>query len=139
VDLVRLASFACYSIVSIFCVASGILYLVRTRFMPYHEAAVGVPWTQLDPHLRALLLGLLRVAGGGLLAGGLALAVLLLVPFRAGETWPLWALPVIGLATVLPTLYATVYVRARTGANTPVWLSAAGLGLVALGAILSAI
>jgi hypothetical protein len=103
-DLARLASFGCYSVVAVFCVASGILYLARTRFMPYHEAAAGVPWTQLDPHMQALLLGLLRVAGGELLAGGLALAVLLLVPFRAGETWPLWALPLMGLAVVLPTL-----------------------------------
>jgi hypothetical protein len=138
-DPIQLASFACYSVVSVFCVACGILYLLRRCFMPYHEAAVGVPWTQLDPRLQALLLGLLRATGGGLLTGGLALAVLLAVPFRAGETWPLWALPLVGLATVLPTLYATIYIRVRTGANTPVWLSAAGLALVALGAVLSAI
>jgi hypothetical protein len=137
VDTAHLAAAACYAAVALFCVAFGIVYLLRASFMPYHEAAVGMPWAQLEPRLQALILGLLRVAGGGLLSGGLALAVLL-VPFGAGETWTLWALPSIGLAAVLPTLYATVSIRVRTGAKTPVWLSAAGVALLALGIVLSA-
>lgn len=41
--------------------------------------------------------------------------------------------------TVLPTLYATVYIRFRTGAHTPVWASVAGVGLLTIGLILSMI
>jgi hypothetical protein len=115
----------------------GASYLVRSRVMPYHEEALGKTWRELDPRLQALLLGLMRAAGGGQLAGGLSLAILLLIPFRAGDTWSEYAAPVVGLATVLPSLYATVFVRSRTQAHTPVLIAGAGVGLIAIGFVLS--
>jgi hypothetical protein len=135
----HLAAFACYGVVSLFSMAFGAVYLLRSRFMSYHEEALGEPWPQLGPRLQVLLLGLMRAAGGGMLGGGISSAILLLIPFRAGETWSLWAIPLIGLVTVLPTLYATVYIRFRTGAHTPVWASVAGVGLLTIGLILSMI
>ena len=138
-DTPDVAALVCYGLVTLCSLAFGALYLVRSSFMPYHRAAVGKPWHELDPRLQALLLGLMRVAGGGLLTGGIALAILLLIPFREGEAWSRWAVPLIGFLLVLPTLYATVYIRLRTGARTPVWVSLAGVALVALGAVLSAV
>jgi hypothetical protein len=72
-------------------------------------------------------------------ASGLALAILLALPFRDGAAWSRWALALIGAAATLPSLYATVSIRLRTGARTPVWVSVAGVGLVGFGALLSAI
>ena len=138
-DTANVAAAACYGIVALTSVAFGALYLVRSSFMPYHREAVGRPWQDLDPRLRALLLGLMRVAGGGLVASGLALAVLLAFPFRDGLAWSRWALFLIGLAATLPSLYATVSIRLRTGARTPVWVSVAGVALIGLGAVLSAV
>jgi hypothetical protein len=117
----------------------GVVYLVRSQFMPYHEEAIGLPWHQLDPRLQTLLLALMRTAGGGLLTGGISAAVLLLIPFRAGELWARYAIPAIGLVCGLPGLYATVLVRSRTHAHTPVAASAAGIFLLLIGFILSLI
>ena len=138
-DTADTAALVCYGTVALTSVGFGTVYLVRSSFMPYHREAVGMPWQELDPRLRALLLGLLRVAGGGLVASGLALAILLALPFRDGAAWSRWALAPIGAAATLPSLYATVSIRLRTGARTPVWVSVAGVALVALGALLSAI
>jgi hypothetical protein len=137
VEIARSAAFACYALFSLCAIAMGIAYLSRSRFMPYHEEALGRPWQELDPRLQALLLALMRAAGGGLVVGGVGTAILLLIPFRAGDGWSLWAIPLIGLLTVLPTLRATILVRSRTGAHAPVWASLAGIGLIALGLILS--
>jgi hypothetical protein len=139
VDTPDVAALVCYGLVALSSLAFGAVYLVRSSFMPYHAAAAGRPWHELDPRLQALLLGLMRAAGGGLLAGGITLAILLLIPFRDGEAWSRWAVPLIGFLLVLPTLYATVFIRLRTGARTPVWVSVAGVGLIAAGLILSAI
>jgi hypothetical protein len=139
VDTPDTAAFVCYGIVALASVVFGLLYLVRSSFMPYHQEAVGKPWQELDPRLRALLLGLLRVVGGGQVACGLSMAILLAFPFRDGESWSRWALPLIGLAATLPTLYATVSIRRKTGAHTPVWISVAGVALIGFGAVLSAV
>jgi hypothetical protein len=133
------AALVCDGIVAITSICFGALYLVRSSFMPYHRAAVGVPWDELDPRMRALLLGLLRVAGGGLVGSGIALAIVLALPFRDGDGWSRWALALIGATATLPSLYATVSIRLRTRARTPVWVSVAGVVLVGLGAVLSAI
>jgi len=136
---ISIAAFVCYALAALLAVIFGIIYLGRSQFMPYHEEAIGTPWNKLDHRLQALLLGLMRTAGGGLLAGGLTVMILLLFPFRAGESWSLFAIPAIGLVTVVPALYATVLIRSRTRAHTPVAASAIGVGLLVVGFIFSLI
>jgi hypothetical protein len=133
----QLAAFVAYALAAILSAVFGAIYLVRSQFMPYHQEAVGVSWQQLDERFQALLLGLMRTVGGGFLAAGLSVAILLLIPFRGGEPWSRYALPAIGLASGLPALYATTFIRARTGAHTPVVASVAAVGLIVLGFVLS--
>ena len=134
---VRMFALVSYGLAALLSAAFGVTYLVRPRFMPYHQEALGVPWPQVDPRLQTLLLGLMRTAGGGLMASALAIAFMLWIPVRAGEVWVLYAIPVVGLTTAAPALNATILVRRRTGARTPVLPAAAGVGLILLGAILS--
>jgi hypothetical protein len=139
VDAPDVAALVCYGIVAVTSIAFGAVYLVRSSYMPYHRDATEREWQELDAGLQALLLGLMRVAGGGLVAGGVALGMLLAFPFRDAEAWSRWALLLVGLAATLPSLYATASIRRRTGAHTPVWVSVAGVLLVVAGAILTAI
>jgi hypothetical protein len=134
-----IAAFACYALGAIISIAFGVNYLLRSEFMPYHREAVGLDWQQLDPRMQALLTGLMRVAAGGMLAEGLSMLIMLQIPFRAGEIWAQYAIPTIGLVGALPTLYATLLIRRRTGAHTPVLAGAAGIALVVAGFILTRI
>ena len=134
-----IAAFASYALAALLFTVFGVIYLARFQFMPYHQEALGKPWQKLDPRLQALLIGLMRTAGGGLLAAGVSIAILLLIPFRAGETWARYTIPVIGLVAGLPSLYATILIRSRTQAHTPVVPSAIGVGLLVIGFILSLI
>jgi hypothetical protein len=129
--------FASYGLAALLSATFGVIYLARPRFMPYHQQALGMPWNQVDPRLQALLIGLMRTAGGGLFASAVSIVIMLWIPFRAGEAWPRFSIPIVGLATAAPALYATILVRKRTGAHSPVSAAAAGVGLIVLGAVLS--
>jgi hypothetical protein len=135
-SLTFIAAFTCYALAALISMAFGVNYLFRSQFMPYHREAVGRPWQKLDRCMQTLLIGLMRVAAGGMLAEGLSMLILLMIPFRAGESWAQYAVPVIGLVGALPTLYATILIRSRTQAHTPVLACSAGIALVAAGFIL---
>jgi len=46
-------------------------------------------------------------------------------------------MPLLALGIVLPNLYATIFVRHKTGAHTPVEVAAVGVVLIVAGAALS--
>ena len=97
----------------------GVRYLVRSRFLPYHQAALNMPWEALDFRLQTLLLGLIKVVGGGMFATAVSGFFILFLPFRAGASWANWALLAIILCSGLPAIYATSSIRRKTGARTP--------------------
>jgi hypothetical protein len=119
-----------YSIVALISLVLGSIYLFSSQFMPYHAAALGTSWAALEPAEQTLILALMRVSGGGWVAVGIALAVLVAVPFRQGQAWAVWLLPLLGLVFYLPNLYATVRVTLDTPATAP-WYGNLG-GIVAL-------
>jgi len=122
-----------YSIVALISVVLGSIYLFSSQFMPYHAAALGTTWAALEPAEQTLLLALMRVAGGGWVAVGIALAVLVAVPFRQGQAWAMWLIPLLGLVFYLPNLYATVRVTLDTPANAPWYGNLAGIVALLVG------
>ena len=112
----------------------GLKYLLATSFTAYHAQVVGKPWEQLEPRVQAIIVGMLRVIGGGFL--GLAATVAWLAyALLAGARWAPWALATITLITLLPALSAALSLRkVEPQANTPVIPSIVAIGLVLLGA-----
>ena len=115
----RIIALILYSLSLFSGLVYGAVYLTRNRFMPYHKAALGRTWEELDPATRTLLLALIKTVGGGALGCAIAGVFILAGPFIAGETWANWALLTTILCSFLPAAYATFLVHAKTGANTP--------------------
>lgn len=115
----------------------GIRYLFAKQFMPYHAVVAGRSWTELEPGVRTVILGMLRIIGGGLAAYGLAL-LWLLIPLGARQPWAAWAVLSLSALVVLPTLHVTLALRrAAPAARTPVAPALIVLILVLAGAGLS--
>ena len=132
-------SFISYGFVALISIIFGFIYLIKNQFMPYHSEALGLSWSDLEPNLQILILALMRVAGGGFLATGLAMLILLIIPFRAGDSWSIYAIPIISFCTSSGALYATWLVKTRTPGNPPVILSLLALILTIIGLIFSLI
>lgn len=133
----QIAAFVAYLLAYLMALLFALRYLRTDRFMPYHRTAIGTDWERLDRGLRVAMLGMLKIVGGGMLATSVAGLLLAVFPFRAGETWAIYAAPLPGLCLGLPTLYATLYIARETGAPTPIRAATAFVVLLIVGFLLS--
>jgi hypothetical protein len=131
----QILSLAAFGLAALLALAFGTRYVFTRRFMDYHATVLGKPWTALEPRLQFIILGMLKVAGGGLLGYGAALLWLLL-PLQRGEAWAAWAALTVSLAVCVPILYAVVWLRRiEPTAKTPLVPSLAVLALVVVGTV----
>jgi hypothetical protein len=113
------------------------MFLFRSDFMPYHAAAVGMPWSEVPEPFQILIMALLKLAGGGWITVAISQLVLLLVPFRQGARWALWAVPSLGLLHYAGVCNAMAHVTLNTAA-TPPWIpTIASIVLILVGAALT--
>lgn len=122
------------SIAALLSIFFGIRYFLTREFMPYHAVVAGKPWSELSTGLKTVILGMLKIVGGGLTTYGLALLWLLL-PLSRHEVWASWAALLITMTAVLPTLYVTISLRRfEPSARTPVLPALVVLALASIGA-----
>ncbi|MCP4150192.1 MAG: hypothetical protein GY757_20765, partial [bacterium] len=100
-------AFTCHCLTVLLLFVFGLVYLLQAQFMPYHADAVGKQWGELAPAFQVLFLALMKVVAGAWLAGASAMALLLLIPFRKGERWSYYSVPIIGFLVSGSSLYAT--------------------------------
>lgn len=134
-----LISFISYSLVATISIVIGLIYLLKHQFMPYHSKALGLSWSELEANMQVLIIALMRATGGGLVASGIAMLVLLLIPWKRGDTWSLYAIPAINLCVAIGSLYAMLLVKNKTPGTPPVILSLLAIVLTLVGFILSII
>jgi ABC-type Mn2+/Zn2+ transport system permease subunit len=120
------AAFVGYTIPTVGLFLQGLVYLTTPRFMPYHADALGVSWEMLPANHQGFLIGVIKAMGAGSVGVTLALAAMLLIPFRRGEAWARWAVPAIGVVFTALTAYAAFTIDARTPASPP-WPQTLGL------------
>ena len=98
----------------------GVRYFFARQFMPYHATVAGRSWSELEPGVRTIILGMLKIIGGGFLAYGLAL-LWLLIPLGQKQSWAPWATLTVSIVSVLPSVYVTIWLRRISpSARTPV-------------------
>jgi len=115
----------------------GIRYLAATQLMPHHVRMLGVPWTDLTPGTRTLMLTLMKGTGLVGICTAVAFGVLLAIPFRRQEAWSYWAVLLVGLTALVPMLIGAWQVRAATGVPVPWWPHVVLLLLLALAFLLA--
>ena len=125
------------SVAALLSILFGVRYVLAKEFMPYHAVVAGTSWSQLSPGLQTIILGMLKIVGGGLTTYGIALLCLLL-PLSRHEAWASWAALAITVTSVVPTLYVTIALRRfEPSARTPVLPASVVLALGVVGSGLS--
>jgi hypothetical protein len=125
------------SLAGLISIAFGIRYFITKEFMPYHAAVAGQSWAQLGRGVQIAILGMLKIIAGGFLAYGIAL-LWLLIPLNGRQPWAPWAVLTITAASVLPSVYVTLWLRRFTpSAHTPVVPALVVLVLAVVGGAMS--
>ena len=131
----QLVSLGAFGLAGLLALAFGLRYLTMREFVPYHATVLGKPWAALEPRLQAIIIGMLKVAGSGMLSCGLA-QLWLLLPLQRGESWAVWASITVIVAATGPILYVVLSLRrVSPGARTPVIPTVVAMALVAVGAL----
>ncbi|MEJ5991273.1 hypothetical protein WG902_14820 [Ramlibacter sp. PS3R-8] len=131
----QLISLCAFALAGLLALAFGVRYLLTREFMPYHAQVLGKPWAALEPRLQAIIIGMLKVAGAGLVGCGSAM-LWLLIPLQRGEAWAAWAALTTFMAVIFPILYVVLWLRrVAPGAKTPVIPTLAAMALVVVGTV----
>jgi len=136
-NAVRKIPFVLLLLAALLAIYFGVRYLSTQEFMPYHAVVAGKSWSQLEPGVQTIILGMLTIIGGGFISYGCAV-LWLFVPLNRGEAWSRWAILTLTAASIVPTLYVTIALRRfAPQAETPVAPAALVLTLMILGLGLS--
>jgi uncharacterized protein involved in cysteine biosynthesis len=127
-----------YAFVALVMLIMASAFLTATEFFPYHAAASGLEWGEVELGLQTVLLAVFRICGAGWLTVAVALVLLLVFPFgRRDEVWSYFAIPLLSLIFWGITFGTTLYI-ARTTPATPPWAgSLVCIGITLLSALLA--
>jgi uncharacterized membrane protein YuzA (DUF378 family) len=120
VQTTQLVATTLYLVVYLLIFLSGVAYLFNSRFLPYHAAAAGKQWDEVDRPMQLVLQTMLRVIGGLMASVGFTGAALVVLLFGSGEDTARYLTPVPAIAFGLPALWASVTLRRDSGAKTPI-------------------
>ena len=124
-------------IVALAVILFGVRYMRCDSFMPYHSAVAGKSWSELDAGVQRVVLGMLRIIGGGFATLGVTL-LWLCFALHGRARWAPWAILTVSAAALVPMLYVAVQLRSfRPDAQTPVRPTLAMMVLIVLGVGLS--
>ena len=130
-------AFACNLASVLIFTTGGLAYLFSRELMSYHLEVLDVGWSDLNARSQIMLLSFLKGTGLAALVPGIAMGILLFVPFQRGDAWARWAITVIGLMTLLPATYIAATLASATGASIPWPLLLVPVFLLLLAFILS--
>jgi hypothetical protein len=111
----------------------GVRYMRREKYLPYHADVAGKSWNELDPGVQIIILGMLKIIGGGFVTLGVTL-LWLCFALHEGARWAPWAILTISAVELGPMLYVAIRLRAfRPDAQTPVRPTLAMMVLIVAG------
>jgi hypothetical protein len=111
--------------------------IVAHRFLPFHEAAAGKEWEDIDQRLQAVFIALLRISGFGFLVVGLMLLLIPLIALHSQDLFVRLALPMLSILYSVGLGLANYRLHLTTGARTPWRGSLYAAAVIALAAAVS--
>jgi hypothetical protein len=130
----KIGSISNYSAAIVF-LTFGIIYLLRTSFMPYHSEALSMTWNEVESSTQVLILALMRAVSGGFIASSIVIIVLQRKFALSKIQWIPGLIIIAGLILTSTTIYATMIVRLNSPGNPPTTLTLIGMLMLIIGYI----
>ena len=108
-----------YALVGVISLVMALESLRARRFLNFHEAAAGGPWSAIDDGVQAVILALLRLSGLGFLVVGLQLLVVAVAGNLHAGIVVTVGLPCLSLLFCGGLCAINYQLHRRTGAQTP--------------------
>jgi len=122
---------------AIMALAYGVQYLVRQKFLMYHRSTVDKRWSDLSAEMKAMILGLMRAVGGGMIAGGATTFYLQFYFNKYKQAWIALAILICASVVTLGIIYAHLTVMKSTKGRPPLVAAIAVLLLLIAGYFLN--
>jgi hypothetical protein len=124
-------------LVALAVIVFGVRYMKCDAYLPYHSAVAGKSWSELDAGVQRIVLGMLRMIGGGFATFGVTL-LWLSFALHEGARWAPWAILTVSAVMLVPMLLVAVQLRSfQPDAQTPVRPTLVMMALIVLGVGLS--
>lgn len=120
-EYVTVLGFFFYVLSLLFVLVFSFFYIGKSKFMPYHEQVVGVPWEAIDVKMRCLILALMRVAGYAWLSW--FFSIIIFYFFILNSSYSFLKLILFQLSfsmSLIPPVVVAANLKLKTGADTPV-------------------
>lgn len=112
-------SFGLFLVIAMLMIATGMTYLTAPTLMPYHLDAIQSSWNELSVGMQTMSINFMKSVSAGFLSSGLAVLVLLFLPFRKGERWAAYAISALVFTQVGIISLRTYDVAVNTAASPP--------------------
>lgn len=117
------------ALISISSIVFGLFYLFTKEYFFYHAQLTGLAWCEIPLRYQAVVLGMLKMIGAGMLAFGVGISWLL-IPLSRGELWATWAIFSIIATHGFISVYVTIILRrVNKKAKTNVFSACMGVAL----------
>ena len=116
-------SLSVFAVVGFSLFLTGLVYLLRDEFMPYHAEAIQTEWAALGPDFQALFLGLIKGLGGGAFVSGLVILIMVGISLKEVPKSFVFLLPTAAVGYSGLLCYATYTVYSSTPGNPPLGLT----------------
>ncbi len=136
---VRMFGRVCLYLVAMGFVATGLLYMFYGSPMPYHLDGMQAEWGDIPPQQQVVIMAILRGSASGLLASGVAIAMLTFFALdTAAASWARWCILLVGMIETLPTIHSVQQVQTHTPGDPPMAVLVLCAALVPAGLLASA-
>jgi len=105
--------------------------------MPYHGVALGKSWNELSYNMQISFIGIMRLVGGCFITISMAILSILIVPYRKGEKWAKYTIPILEIICCLFILNAAMVIKLNTESNPPVIIPIIAIFLIILSFVVS--
>ena len=138
-EIIKIIPIGLYFIVGAISLVMAFKSLFSKKFIPFHGAAAGRPWDQVDRPLQLVIIALMRVSGLGFLAVALLLMVFPTVNYFQPDAFVKYAIPGIAFLYCAGLSLTNYYLYKQSKSSTP-WKGALlAMFIIAIGIAISSL